>query len=83
MHCDEVFIRIDGAQHYLWRAVDQHGNVLDILVQSRRNTEVAIRFFRRGRPPRAAGICRASPLEVPQQSDRELASTHQAAGTGR
>jgi putative transposase len=31
-HCDEVFIRINGTQHYLWRAVDQHGNVLDILV---------------------------------------------------
>ena len=30
-HCDEVFIRINGTQHYLWRAVDQHGNVLDIL----------------------------------------------------
>ncbi len=37
-HLDEVFIRIGGKQHYLWRAVDQHGHVLDILVQSRRNT---------------------------------------------
>ena len=35
-HLDEVFIRIRGKLHYLWRAVDQHGNVLDILVQSRR-----------------------------------------------
>jgi putative transposase len=34
---DEVFIRIRGKLHYLWRAVDQHGTVLDILVQSRRN----------------------------------------------
>jgi DDE domain len=34
---DEVFIRIRGKGHYLWRAVDQHGHVLDILVQSRRN----------------------------------------------
>jgi putative transposase len=33
-HLDEVFIRIDGEQHYLWRAVDQHGVVLDILVQA-------------------------------------------------
>jgi DDE domain len=32
-YMDEVFIRIRGKQHYLWRAVDQHGNVLDILVQ--------------------------------------------------
>ena len=34
---DEVFVRIRGKLHYLWRAVDQHGNVLDVLVQSRRN----------------------------------------------
>ena len=32
-HLDEVFVQISGAQRYLWRAVDQHGNVLDILVQ--------------------------------------------------
>src|ERR1700738_5328495 len=38
---DEVFIRIGGKLHYLWRAVDQHGNVLDILVQSRRNARAA------------------------------------------
>ena len=46
-HLDEVFIRINGRQHYLWRAVDQHGIVLDILVQSRRNGDAAKRFFRR------------------------------------
>src|SRR5918998_536070 len=42
---DEVFVRIRGKLHYLWRAVDQHGNVLDVLVQSRRNTKAAKRFF--------------------------------------
>jgi putative transposase len=46
-HLDEVFIKINGKTHYLWRAVDQHGTVLDILVQSRRNTKAAKRFFRR------------------------------------
>jgi len=46
-HLDEVFISINGVQHYLWRAVDQDGNVLDILVQSRRNTAAAKQFFRR------------------------------------
>ena len=46
-HLDEVFIRINGTQHYLWRAVDQDGNVLDVLVQSRRNALAAKRFFRR------------------------------------
>ena len=46
-HLDEVFVQINGAQRYLWRAVDQHGNVLDILVQSRRNAVAANKFFRR------------------------------------
>ncbi len=44
---DEVFIRIRGKLHYLWRAVDQDGHVLDILVQSRRNAKAAKRFFRK------------------------------------
>jgi hypothetical protein len=42
-----VFIKIGGKTHYLWRAVDQHGNVLDILVTSRRDTTAATRFFRK------------------------------------
>ena len=46
-HLDEVFIRIRGKMQYLWRAVDQEGNVLDILVQSRRNAKAAKRFFRK------------------------------------
>jgi putative transposase len=46
-HLDEVFIRIRGKLHYLWRAVDQHGHVLNILVQSRRDTRAAERFFRK------------------------------------
>jgi len=46
-HFDEVFVKINGTTHYLWRAVDQHGNVLDILVQSRRNAVAAKRFFRK------------------------------------
>ncbi|MCZ1021144.1 IS6 family transposase [Streptomyces noursei] len=46
-HMDEVFIKINGVIHYLWRAVDQDGNVLDILVQPRRNAKAAKKFFRR------------------------------------
>ncbi len=46
-HLDEVFIAINGVTHYLWRAVDQEGNVLDILVQRRRNKAAAKQFFRR------------------------------------
>ena len=46
-HMDEVYIRIRGVLHYLWRAVDQRGVVLDILVQDRRNATAAKRFFKR------------------------------------
>ncbi|GAC1437510.1 MAG: IS6 family transposase [Ktedonobacteraceae bacterium] len=46
-HLDEVFLKINGKQHYLWRAVDQQGHVLDILVQSQRNKKAAKKFFRR------------------------------------
>ena len=42
---DEVFVTINGRRHYLWRAVDQYGDVIDILVQSRRNRRAAARFF--------------------------------------
>ena len=44
---DEVFIRIQGVQHYLWRAADQRGVLLDILVQEPRDAKAAMRFFRR------------------------------------
>jgi putative transposase len=44
-HVDEVCITISGQQRYLWRAVDQHGNVLDILVTSRRTPRLRPGFF--------------------------------------
>jgi putative transposase len=46
-HLDEVVISIAGKKHWLWRAVDQHGTVLDILVQSRRNAKAAKRLLRK------------------------------------
>lgn len=46
-HLDEVFLTINRKRSYLWRAVDQHGNVLDILVQSKRNKKAAKKFFRK------------------------------------
>ncbi|MEU2982504.1 IS6 family transposase [Streptomyces hirsutus] len=46
-HLDEVFVKINGELTYLWRAVDAGGNVLDILVQNRRDTAAARRFLRR------------------------------------
>jgi putative transposase len=42
-----VFLTINGEQHYLWRAIDQDGNVLDILVQRYWNTSTAKKFFRK------------------------------------
>ena len=56
-HLDEVFLKINGVTHYLWRAVDQNGVVLDILVQPTRDRFAAIRFFPKllratGREPR-------------------------------
>jgi len=45
-HLDEVFLAIRGERHYLWRAVDQKGNILDILVQRQRNTTAAKTCFR-------------------------------------
>ena len=56
-YLDERFVTIQGRQQYLWRAVDEDGDVIDILVQSRRNRGAAIRFFRKllkgeGREPR-------------------------------
>jgi putative transposase len=46
-HLDEVVISLAGRKHWLWRAVDQQGVVLDILVQSRRNTAAAKRLLRK------------------------------------
>ena len=44
---DEVFVKFRGELHYLWRAVDQDGDTIDILVQKRRNKKAAIRFYRK------------------------------------
>src|SRR3954464_2779046 len=46
-HLDEVVITIAGTKHWLWRAVDQHGIVLDVLVQSRRDKKAAKRLLRK------------------------------------
>jgi putative transposase len=44
---DEVCLTIKGEHHYLWRAIDQEGNVIDILVQRRRDKRAAKKFFRK------------------------------------
>ena len=44
---DEVFVRVNGRQHYLWRAVDQNGEVIDVYLQARRDGAAAKRFFQK------------------------------------
>ena len=46
-YIDEVFVKIQGQQHYLWRAVDQGGEVVDVFLQRRRDGKAAKRFFKR------------------------------------
>ena len=54
-HLDEVFVRINGETHYLWRAVDHEGEVLEVFVTKRRDCMAALKFLKRamkryGRP---------------------------------
>ena len=54
-HLDEVFVRINGETHYLWRAVDHEGEVLEVFVTKKRDRKAALSFLRRamkryGRP---------------------------------
>ena len=46
-HLDEAFLKMDGVQHYLWRAVDQNGVTIEILVQPKRDRWASLRFFRK------------------------------------
>jgi putative transposase len=45
-HLDEMAVRIGGKQHWLWRAIDEHGATLEVLLQEHRDTDAAERFFR-------------------------------------
>src|ERR1700730_18091626 len=61
-YMDEVFIRSRGKQHYLWRAADQDGNVLDILVQSRRSARATRCELRCLTVSEFSTICNMSPI---------------------
>ena len=91
-HLDEVFCRINGQVHYLWRAVDQDGQVLDILVQRKRNKPAADRFCRKLKKQGHRQISQLSsttqstfPIDTPyhrkmaEQPSRKLTSSHQNA----
>lgn len=46
-YIDEMFVKINGKQHYLWRAVDQDGEIVDVFLQEKRDAKAAKRFFKR------------------------------------
>jgi transposase-like protein len=58
-HVDETYLKVGGAWRYLFRAIDQFGQVIDVFLSSRRNREAARRFFMG-----AIGRTRISPVEV-------------------
>jgi putative transposase len=72
-HLDEVYLKIAGKTHYLWRVVDQHGNVLDILVTARRDTQAATRLFRK---------LLTAVEDVPRVLVTDKLGSHQAARAG-
>jgi putative transposase len=76
-HLDEVVVKIAGVKHWLWRAVDQTGMVLDVLVQSRRDKQAAKRLLRKllKKQCRARIIC-------PRFEARELSGLFAACSGG-
>ena len=56
---DETYVKVNGVWRYVYRAVDQHGQVIDVLVSKRRDGEAARRFFRR-----ALTVLKVTPTEV-------------------
>ncbi len=74
-HLDEVFLTIKGERHYLWRAVDQDGNVLDILVQRRRDKQAALPIINpieMGQPSLEAAVARIAAIGEYQQTFRAV-----------
>ena len=68
---DEVFVKIDGKQHYLWRAVDQDGEVVDVLLQRRRDSKAAKRFFKR-----LLNVYRSEPRKIVTDKLRSYGVAH-------
>ena len=75
-HLDEVFCKINGQTCYLWRAVDQDGQVLDVLVQRKRNKHAASRFFnqlkRHGDVPRSITTDKLASYRLPRKQHFSL-----------
>ncbi len=95
-YLDEVFVTFHGRRQYLWRAVDQDGDLLDILVQTRRDRHAAVRFFRKvlkgqGRSPhrlitdklRSYSAAHRAMRGAPARAIQELAGHQDLATTQR
>ncbi len=81
-HLDEVFVRINGETHYLWRAVDHEGEVLEVFATKRRDRKAALKFLRRtmkryGRPKAIVTDCLRSYRAAMKEIGNE---TRQATG---
>ena len=70
-YLDELFVKIQGRRQYLWRAVDEDGDVIDILVQFWRNRPAATRFFRKLLKGQCREPCRLIPDKL-----RSYSATH-------
>jgi hypothetical protein len=78
-HLDEVVVTINGHKHWLWRAVDQHGATLDVLVQSRRDRHAPELC---GSEPRAGARSGPPSAQGAEQPGREFAPTDSGQGEG-
>ncbi|MCU1655565.1 MAG: putative transposase [Pseudonocardiales bacterium] len=66
-HVDETYVKVNGVWRYVYRAVDQYGQVIDVLVSARRDADAARRFFRR-----ALSTLKVKPSEVGHRRRRGL-----------
>ena len=76
-HMDEVVITIQGDRYYLWRAVDQDGDTLDILIQKRKNKKAELRFYRKLRKGQGSSPIRLVTDKLPSYgaAKKELMSS--------
>src|SRR6056300_547960 len=70
-YIDEVFVKINGKQHYLWRAVDQDREVVDVYLQAKRDGAAAKRFFKR-----LLRSCRGEPRKIVTDKLRSYPVAH-------
>ena len=70
-HLDDVFVRINGETHYLWRAVDHEGEVLEVFATKRRDRRAALKFLKRAMKPLwAARTFRHGPAALLRRSNK-------------